>query len=150
MVPPFPAASRPSKMTMTRSPFALTQSCNMHSSACSLISSFAYSFPESFSLPLSFSCLLSFSSPLSFDMSSPSSRLLLPTATERPIELGARAHLGAACLREPQLLLEAILIGCQDLDVARKPGIVPGAREIGRVQQDGHSGLVLLTLLGQL
>jgi hypothetical protein len=33
MVPPFPAASRPSKTTITRSPLYLTQSCSLHSSA---------------------------------------------------------------------------------------------------------------------
>src|SRR5439155_111756 len=41
MVPPFPAASRPSKMTMTRSPFALTHSWRMQSFACSLCSCFS-------------------------------------------------------------------------------------------------------------
>src|SRR5262249_15473616 len=43
IVPPLPAASRPSKITTTRSPFSLTQSCNAHSSTCSLRSAFSYS-----------------------------------------------------------------------------------------------------------
>ena len=33
MVPPFPAASRPSKTTITRRPLYLTQSCSLASSA---------------------------------------------------------------------------------------------------------------------
>src|SRR5215831_10913566 len=43
IVPPLPAASRPSKTTTTRSPACLTQSCNAQSSTCSLRSSFSYS-----------------------------------------------------------------------------------------------------------
>src|ERR1700736_1378601 len=43
IVPPFPAASRPSKITTTREPLCLTQSCNAQSSTCSLRSAFSYS-----------------------------------------------------------------------------------------------------------
>src|SRR5262249_44375702 len=43
MVPPLPAASRPSKTTTTRKPLCLTQSCSAHSSTCSLRSAFSYS-----------------------------------------------------------------------------------------------------------
>src|SRR5579862_5525063 len=43
MVPPLPAASRPSNTTTTRSPSRLTQSCKAHSSTCSLRSAFSYS-----------------------------------------------------------------------------------------------------------
>src|SRR5262245_52606807 len=45
IVPPLPAASRPSKTMMTRSPLCLTHSCRMQSRACSLRSSFSYFFP---------------------------------------------------------------------------------------------------------
>src|SRR5690348_13481576 len=44
MVPPLPAASRPSNTIMARKPSCLTQSCSRHSSTCSLCSSFSYSF----------------------------------------------------------------------------------------------------------
>ena len=42
MVPPLPAASRPSKTMITRRPLCLTHSCSLHSSPCSLRSSFSY------------------------------------------------------------------------------------------------------------
>src|SRR5262245_55681199 len=42
IVPPLPAASRPSKMTITRSPFSLIQSCSVHNSIWSLRSAFSY------------------------------------------------------------------------------------------------------------
>ena len=41
MVPPLPAASRPSKTTMTRRPFSFTQSCSTHSLPCRRASSFS-------------------------------------------------------------------------------------------------------------
>src|SRR5437773_6508135 len=123
MVPPFPAASRPSKMTMTRSPFALTHSWRMQSFACSLCSSFS-----------NFRCL-------SFDIASLALRL--PAATQRPVELRPRAQLGAARLRQQQLLCEQLLIGRQDLDVAGETRIVPGAGQIGRVLQHRDPGLAL-------
>src|SRR5215469_9117792 len=44
MVPPLPAASRPSNTIITRSPLCFTQSCNLHSSACSRRNSFSYFF----------------------------------------------------------------------------------------------------------
>src|SRR5215468_3542882 len=44
MVPPLPAASRPSKMMITFSFSALTHSCRWQSSSCSLRNSFSYSF----------------------------------------------------------------------------------------------------------
>src|SRR5262245_24825988 len=43
IVPPLPAASRPSKTTTTRRPFALIHSWTAHSSTCSLRSSASYS-----------------------------------------------------------------------------------------------------------
>src|SRR5262245_34885090 len=42
IVPPLPAPSRPSNMTMTRRPFSFTYSCRWHSCTCSLPSSFSY------------------------------------------------------------------------------------------------------------
>src|SRR4051812_3961971 len=49
MVPPLPAVSRPSKRIITRRPLCFTHSCSLHSSVCSLRSSFAYSLLPSFS-----------------------------------------------------------------------------------------------------
>src|SRR5262245_59159128 len=43
MVPPLPAASRPSNTTITRSPLCTTQSCKRHNSVWSLRSFFSYS-----------------------------------------------------------------------------------------------------------
>lgn len=48
MVPPLPAASRPSKTTTTRSPLAFTHSCSTHSCACRRSSSARYSLFFSF------------------------------------------------------------------------------------------------------
>src|ERR1043166_10225321 len=42
IVPPLPAASRPSKTMIARSPLYLTHSWSLHSSPCSLRSSLAY------------------------------------------------------------------------------------------------------------
>ena len=42
MLPPLPAASRPSKTTITRSPLSFTHSCKRQSSVWSLRSSFSY------------------------------------------------------------------------------------------------------------
>ena len=44
----------------------------------------------------------------------------LPAAAERAIEIGARLQLGAAGLRREQLLLEQLLVGFDDLVVARQ------------------------------
>src|SRR5260221_14523841 len=44
MVPPLPAASRPSNKMITRSFFALTHPCRWQSCTCSLPSSFSYAF----------------------------------------------------------------------------------------------------------
>src|SRR5215472_13310779 len=44
IVPPLPAASRPSKTTTTRSPLSFPQSCSAHSSTCRARSLFSYSF----------------------------------------------------------------------------------------------------------
>ncbi len=44
IVPPFPAASRPSKTMMTFIPLACTQLCSVHSLACRRSSSFSYFF----------------------------------------------------------------------------------------------------------
>src|SRR4051794_39232746 len=54
IVPPFPAASRPSNTMMTRSPLCFTHSCNSHSLPCSLRSSFVYWFLFIFSRALAF------------------------------------------------------------------------------------------------
>src|SRR5262249_48430014 len=43
IVPPLPAASRPSKIRTTRRPLCLTQSCSAHNSTCSSRSAFSYS-----------------------------------------------------------------------------------------------------------
>src|SRR5262245_9798553 len=119
MVPPLPAASRPSKMTMTRSPFSFTQAWSAHSFDCRRVSSFAYFFPFSFLWPFSPLFLWPFSS---FAMAILALRL--PAAAERSVQLGARAQFGAARLCEQQLLLEEVLIRRQDLDVAGKSGVV--------------------------
>src|SRR5580658_1504267 len=55
MVPPLPAASRPSNTTITRRPLYLTQSCSLQSSAWSFFSSFSYSLRFNLSLPFSLS-----------------------------------------------------------------------------------------------
>ena len=55
IVPPFPAVSRPSNTMTTRWPFALTHSCRLTSSACSLRSRRVYSLFFSF---VGFGCLL--------------------------------------------------------------------------------------------
>ncbi len=44
MVPPLPAASRPSKMTTSRTPLSFTHSCTLTNSACSRYTSAAYAF----------------------------------------------------------------------------------------------------------
>ena len=69
------------------------------------------------------------------------SGLRLPAAAERPVQLRAGPQLGPAGLREQQLLLEQLLIGGQDLDVAREAGVVPLAGQIGRVLQGGDACL---------
>src|SRR6516162_5838523 len=65
MVPPLPAASRPSKTTIARIPLYLTQSWSLHSSACSRLSSFSYSFlfRRLFSFPSSLSFIRNYSLP---------------------------------------------------------------------------------------
>ena len=59
----------------------------------------------------------------------------LPAAAERPVELRAGPQLGPACLRQQQLLLEQLLIGGQDLDVAGEAGIVARTGQIGGILQ---------------
>src|SRR4051812_16260985 len=115
IVPPFPAASRPSKITMTRRPLAFTHSWSRHNFACSFPSSSSYSLRVSF-----------------FAISTALLRLL-PAPAERAIQLRARAQLVAACPRQEELLLEQILVGGQDLEIARKSRVVAGAREHGAV-----------------
>src|SRR4051795_3099763 len=122
IVPPFPAPSRPSRTMTTRSFFSLTHSCIAHSFTCSLYSSFRY--------------VLSFSF---FAMRSS----LLPAAAERAIELGACAQFCAARVGEQQLLLEEILVGGENFDVAREPGVVARAREIGGIHQHRHRAFPL-------
>src|SRR6516162_7348466 len=54
MVPPLPAASRPSKTIMTRRPFFFTHSCRLQSSVWSLRNSFMYALFLSLDLLLPF------------------------------------------------------------------------------------------------
>src|SRR3954467_13554089 len=109
IVPPFPAASRPSNTTITRSPLAFTHSWSTHNFPWSRVSSFS-----------NFLRLILWSSLwlLLLSMISPAS--LLPAAAERPIELGARAQFCSARLRQEQLLPEQILIRGQDFYVVRE------------------------------
>src|SRR5512140_2277680 len=58
IVPPLPAASRPSKTIMTRSPLNFTHSWSLHSSPWSLRSSFVYFLVFIFFTPLGFEFLL--------------------------------------------------------------------------------------------
>src|SRR6185503_9037584 len=58
MVPPLPAASRPSKMMITRRPLCLTHSCSLQSSPWSLRNSFRYFLFFNFFPSSDFSCLL--------------------------------------------------------------------------------------------
>ncbi len=74
----------------------------------------------------------------------------LPPASERAVQLRAGPQLGAACLRQQQLLLEQLLIGGQDLDVAGEAGLVPCTGQVGRIQQRGDALLPMAALLGQL
>src|SRR5437773_5887906 len=58
MVPPLPAASRPSKMMIARRPLYLTHSWSLHSSPWSLPNSFSYFLALIFSGPFGFDSLL--------------------------------------------------------------------------------------------
>ena len=58
MVPPLPAASRPSKTMITRRPLYLTHSCSLHSSPWSLRNSFSYFLSFIFFSPSDFEFLL--------------------------------------------------------------------------------------------
>src|SRR5512139_3385400 len=58
MVPPLPAASRPSKTMMTRRPLCLTHSCSLHNSPWSLRRCFRYFLFFSFLSPSAFEFLL--------------------------------------------------------------------------------------------
>src|SRR5277367_5116044 len=82
IVPPLPAASRPSKTTITRKPLYLTHSCSLQSSACSRRSSFVYS------LLLNLSCFFSvFSSAIGYHLFLGESPLLIEfplLARQRP------------------------------------------------------------------
>jgi len=51
IVPPFPAASRPSKTMITRRPLCFTQAWSLHNSACSLRNAFSYFLRLSFLPP---------------------------------------------------------------------------------------------------
>src|SRR6516165_8879347 len=66
IVPPLPAASRPSKTMMIRRPLYLTQSCSLQSSACSRRISFSYflRFRRPSSSPFLLSCFLPIGKPL--------------------------------------------------------------------------------------
>src|SRR5262249_25755778 len=57
MVPPLPAASRPSNTTITRCPVCTTHSWSRHNSVCSFCNSFSYSLRFSLGLSSSDSCL---------------------------------------------------------------------------------------------
>src|SRR4249920_1894648 len=131
IVPPLPAASRPSKITMTRSPFSLTHSWSTHSFACSRSSSFSNFFCFIFAI----GCVLS-------------SRL--PSAAEGTIEFGARPQLRAVRLGEQQLLLKQLLIRREDLDVVGKARVVAGPGEIRCVAQRDDTHLPLGPHVSQL
>src|SRR5579864_7241546 len=62
IIPPLPAASRPSKMITMRALVALTQSCSLTSSTCSLKTSASYSFLPIFDWPFTPERLVSLSS----------------------------------------------------------------------------------------
>src|SRR5271157_746571 len=62
IMPPLPAASRPSKMITMRALVALTQSWSLTSSTCNLKISASYSFLPIFGWPLTPECLVSLSS----------------------------------------------------------------------------------------
>src|SRR5437016_2207311 len=65
IVPPLPAASRPSNTTITRRPLWTTHSCNRHNSVWSLRNSFSYSLRFILGLVSSRGCLdMGFSHPL--------------------------------------------------------------------------------------
>src|SRR5215469_3536673 len=66
IVPPLPAASRPSKTMMIRRPLYLTQSCSLQSSACSRRISLSYflRFRRPSSCPFFLSCFLPIEKPL--------------------------------------------------------------------------------------
>src|SRR5262245_62233677 len=68
IVPPLPAASRPSNTTITRSPFSRTQSWSAHSSICRVRSSLSYSWRF-----IGLSAVL-------IDLVSPSSRVRIPAS----------------------------------------------------------------------
>src|SRR4051794_24241825 len=108
IVPPLPAASRPSKTMTTRRPFAFTHSWSAHSLPCSRAKCFSYFFRVIGGSP-----------------GHTSSRL--PPAAERTIELGARPQFRAAGLCEEELFLEEILVGGQDLDVTGEARVVARA-----------------------
>src|SRR3954470_14314255 len=127
MVPPLPAASRPSNTMTTRRPFAFTDSCSAHSLPCRRISSFSYSFR------VSGLCIAYLS--------------WLPAAAERAIELGACTQLGAAGPRQLQLLNEQVLVCGEDLDVAREAGVVARSRQGRGVRQRVDADLPLLVHL---
>ncbi len=57
MVPPLPAASRPSKITMARRPLCFTHSCSSQSSAWSFRRCFSYSLRFIAGVPFDSSCL---------------------------------------------------------------------------------------------
>ena len=138
MVPPLPAASRPSKITMTRGPFSLTQSCSAHSLACSRASSFSYFFvfilamcvrPCSARLSASRRAVLK-GPPYGFRVTTVRAAIRRRApGTARP----ARASRTRRVCASEELLLEQLLIRRQDLDVAGEARLVARTRQIGRV-----------------
>ena len=59
----------------------------------------------------------------------------LPPAAERPIELDERHQLRPASLGEPQLLVEELLVGIQDLEVVGEARVVARAGELRGITQ---------------
>src|SRR4029453_11543761 len=94
MRPPLPAASRPSKTIATRRPLALTQSCTAHNFACRRTSSFSYFLRGSLDMDGSLEVIAL------GGIHRTTAPLRLPTAAERPVQLGARLQLGPTCLRQ--------------------------------------------------
>src|SRR4029453_2106859 len=133
MVPPFPAGSRPSKMTMTRRPLAFTHSWRTQSLPCRRVSSLRY-------------CL--FFSFLSLAIVDP--RLRLPAPSKSPVQLSTCPKFRPTSLREQQLFREQPLVGREDLEVAGETGIVAGTREVRRILQRNHTDLLMSAHFRQL
>src|SRR5262245_10463488 len=77
-----------------------------------------------------------------------SSLPLLPAATESPVELHHRIELPSPHAGQCQLLIEQLLVGDQDLEIIRQPGVITQAHEVGSILQsaDTHFQLNAHTL----